>query len=218
MIKIKLTLSLLSMLCITVELFGQQFTTPLLQMKKMYSSNRAFRIAKDETKESFIQVRGRPDAGVVWLKDILFETGIIEFDVRGKDLFQESFVGIAFHGTDDSTYQALYFRPFNFRAKDPVRRKHAVQYIALPDNDWPYLREEFPNIYEAPMPAEVDPNDWFSVKITVTKDTITTYVNAGKIHVLSIKPLHKVSAGKIGFWTGNESDGDFANLKVTCNR
>ncbi len=215
MIKIKLTLSLLTMLCLTVELFGQQFTKPLLQIEKLESNNRDFSILKDDKGKSYIQVKGRPNAGVVWIKDILFETGTIEFEVRGKDVLKESFVGLAFHGTDDTTYQALYFRPFNFRAKDPIRKKHAVQYIALPDSDWPYLREEFPDIYEAPMPTEIDPNDWFSVKIVVTKDSITTYVNSGQIPVIMIKSLHKVSSGKIGFWTGNDSDGDFANLKIT---
>lgn len=215
MIKIKLTLSLLAMLCLTVELVGQQFTKPLLQMEKLESNNREFSILKDDKGKNYIQVKGQSNAGVVWVKDILFESGTIEFDVRGKDVLQESFVGIAFHGTNDTTYQAHYFRPFNFRAKDPIRKKHAVQYIALPDSDWPYLKEEFPDIYEAPMPTEIDPNDWFSVKIVVTKDTITTFVNSGQNPVIKVKSLQTLSLDKIGFWTGNDSDGDFANLKIT---
>ncbi|UQA74634.1 hypothetical protein K2F45_23005 [Sphingobacterium siyangense] len=218
MIKIKLTLTLLAMFYLMVELYGQQFTKPLLQMEKLESIRREFVILKDGKGNTYVHVKGQPNAGVVWIKDILFETGTIEFDVRGKDVLQESFVGIAFHGTNDTTYQALYFRPFNFRAKDPIRKKHAVQYISLPDNDWPYLREEFPDIYEASMPTVIDPNDWFNVKIVVTKDTINTFVNSLQTSVLTVKSLHKASSGKIGFWTGNDSDGDFANLKITFNK
>gem|GEM_PF-6071604 len=29
-------------------------------------------------------------------------------------------------------YEAVYFRPFNFRSSDPVRKGHAVQYVANP--------------------------------------------------------------------------------------
>lgn len=39
------------------------------------------------------------DAGIAWLKHTNFSTGIIEFDVKQKDVLQHSFVGIAFHGT-----------------------------------------------------------------------------------------------------------------------
>jgi len=201
-----------------VELYGQQFTKPLLQMEKLESIRREFAILKDGKGNTYVHVKGQPNAGVVWIKNILFETGTIEFDVRGKDVLQESFVGIAFHGTNDTTYQALYFRPFNFRAKDPIRKKHAVQYISLPDNDWPYLREEFTDIYEASMPTVIDPNDWFNVKIVVTKDTINTFVNSLQTSVLTVKSLHKASSGKIGLWTGDDSDGDFANLKITFNK
>lgn len=216
--KIKLTLSLLAMFCLMIELYGQQVTKPLLQMEKLESIRREFGVLKDGKGNIYVQVKGKPNAGVVWIKDIVFETGTIEFEVRGKDVLQESFVGIAFHGTNDTTYQAIYFRPFNFRAKDPIRKKHAVQYISLPESDWPYLREEFPDIYEAPMPTVIDPNDWFKVKIVIAKDTIDTFVDSLQTPVLTVNSLHKISSGKIGFWTGNDSDGDFANLKITINK
>jgi len=43
-------------------------------------------------------------------------------------------VGIAFHGSDNKTLDAIYFRPFNFQSTDPVRKIHAVQYVSHPDN------------------------------------------------------------------------------------
>jgi len=66
------------------------------------------------------------------LKNILFSNGTIEFDVKGKDVQGQSFVGLAFHGLDNSTYDAIYLRPFNFRTEDKLRKIHAVQYISHP--------------------------------------------------------------------------------------
>jgi len=45
----------------------------------------------------------------------LFKEGIIDIDLRGKDVFLQSFLGIAFDVTDNNHYEAVYFRPFNFR-------------------------------------------------------------------------------------------------------
>jgi hypothetical protein len=70
--------------------------------------------------------------GVAYLPDITFANGTIEFDVKGKDVFQKSFVGVAFHGVDGATFDAIYFRPFNFRPEDAARRQRAVQYVAHP--------------------------------------------------------------------------------------
>src|SRR5712692_6848721 len=75
-----------------------------------------------------LRLNANPDAGVAYLSGVEFANGVIEVDVRGKDVQQQSFVGVAFHGVDSITYEAIYFRPFNFRASDPARRVRAVQY------------------------------------------------------------------------------------------
>lgn len=214
MFRNKITISSLVLLFLSVKLFGQQVYRPLLSEESLEAVNRKFSIFSTNNNSQFLHVEGKPNAGIVWIKNFLFESGTIEFDVKGKDVLQESFVGIAFHGTNDSTYQAIYFRPFNFRSNDPIRRKHAVQYIALPKNDWPYLRKEFADKYEAPLLHDVDPNGWFHVKIEVSAEAIKTYINRDKTPVLVIKPLLQASWGKIGFWTGNDSDGDFTDLRV----
>src|SRR6185295_10939304 len=68
--------------------------------------------------------------GVAWLEGVNFANGIIELDIKGKDVLQQSFVGVAFHGVDEKTLDAVYFRPFNFRTTDSVRHIHAVQYVS----------------------------------------------------------------------------------------
>jgi hypothetical protein len=85
-----------------------------------------------EGDRSALRFDERSGDGIAWWPETNFANGTIEFDVRGKDVFQKSFVGIAFHGVDEKTYDAVYFRPFNFRASDPARRNHAVQYVSMP--------------------------------------------------------------------------------------
>jgi hypothetical protein len=84
-----------------------------------------------------VHVSGKAAPGLVWIEGTDFGEGTIEVDVRGRDVLQKSFVGIAFHRKDDNTYESVYLRPFNFRADDPARHQYAVQYMASPDYDWP---------------------------------------------------------------------------------
>ena len=94
--------------------------------------------------------------GVAWVDGSRFGSGTIDVDVRGKDVPQGSFLGVAFHRKDDATYESVYLRPFNFRAGDAAHRQHAVQYIAMPDNDFDRLRRLFPGEFE----GAVDPSNW----------------------------------------------------------
>ncbi|MEY4767668.1 MAG: hypothetical protein RL637_307, partial [Pseudomonadota bacterium] len=87
----------------------------------------------------------QPETGLAWLKKVDFSEGIIEVDLKGRDIKDKSYLGIAFHGVDEKTYEAIYFRPFNFQATDPVRKAHAVQYISEPQYPWESLRKQFPN-------------------------------------------------------------------------
>ena len=71
--------------------------------------------------------------GVAWLEGVEFANGTIELDIRGKDVLQQSFVGVAFHGISKDSLEAVYFRPFNFQSTDSLRRVHMVQYVSHPD-------------------------------------------------------------------------------------
>ncbi len=77
-----------------------------------------------------VRLSARADNGVAYLRGVELGNGTIELDIRGKDVQGQSFVGVAFHGVDDSTYDAVYLRPFNFKTGDPERHKHAVQYVS----------------------------------------------------------------------------------------
>jgi len=187
--------------------------TPDLSKKdNLQPVNRQVSLSTDKTVKALVHLNANDGAGIIWIKGLNFKTGVIEFDVKGKDVLQESFVGIAFHGVNDSTYESVYFRPFNFQVDDTVRKKHAVQYISLPKFDWEYLRKTYPDKYEHSLLKFVDPNQWFHIKVVVDKNKIQAFVNADAKACISVEPLTNNSSGKIGFWVGNGSDGDFANL------
>jgi hypothetical protein len=171
-------------------------------------------VTKHPEKPDGIQVAERSENGLVWVEGTDFAEGTIELDIRGRDVLQRSFVGVAFHGKDD-TYEAVYLRPFNFRAEDPVRKQHAVQYIAIPDYDWPRLRKEFPEEFENPVDQSIVPTDWVPVRVVVKGQTIQIYVGPAKSPALEVRKLGKTDRGLVGLWTGNGSDGGFANLRIT---
>ncbi len=123
--------------CLEFKGFAQNETIkPDLSSKSNFHLvNREISIINDQGK-TIVHLNGRPNNGVAWINNISFEKGIIEFDEKGKNILQQSFIGIAFHGVNDSTYDAIYFRPFNFQSTDTVRKSHSVQYISLPQYDW----------------------------------------------------------------------------------
>ena len=152
--------------------------------------------------------------GVVWLKDVTFSTGTIEIDLRGKDVLQKSFIGIAFHGIDTVTHDLIYFRPFNFRSEDPIRKIHAVQYVSHPEFPWHVLREKNNGIYEKGIEPPPLGTDWFHARIVVGETQINVYVNNATTPSLTVNKLTTRKTGLIGL--SNEGlPGDFANLTIT---
>ena len=156
----------------------------------------------------------RPADGVAWVEGCSFSEGVIELDLRGKDVPGRSFVGVAFSGVDDSTYEAVYVRAFNFRAEDPARHDHAVQYISHPEHTWFRLREAYPEVYENPVEPAPDPNDWVHVRVVVSGSEVHVFVGDGDEPDLVVERLAERKSGKVGLWVGNGSDGDFANLVI----
>jgi hypothetical protein len=128
---------------------------------------------------------------------------------------QQFYVGVAFHRKDDNTYEAVYLRPFNFRVADPIRKQHAIQYIMLPEFDWPRLRKEFPEEFENPVDRSTEPTDWVKLRVVVEGSKVQGYVGAVKGVTLEVRKLGQLEDGQVGLWVGNDSGGDFANLVVT---
>lgn len=175
-------------------------------------------ITRMQSPRDGVHLSENANVGLAWIDGTQFSEGTIEVDVRGKDVFQQSFLGLAFHGQDDRTYESVYLRPFNFRATDPARHQHAVQYMTLPDFDWPRLREQFPEEFENPVSASLSPTDWVPLRVVVAAQRVQIFAGADHAPALDVRKLGTLSGGTIGLWLGNGSDGDFANLRITRTR
>ncbi len=156
-----------------------------------------------------------PGMGVVWLDTYDFADGTIEVDILGRSQpVQGSFVGIALRVVDGRTHDAVYFRPFNFRATDSTRHAHAVQYVSDTVWTWQRLRTERPGVYEKPIIPEPDGDEWFHVRIDVARPRIQVFVNNATTPSLVVDELSPRTHGPVGLWVGEGSGGYFANLRV----
>ena len=185
----------------------------LAEGKGLKVLNRSLSVLNDGARKG-VRLSESPGVGLVYLEGIEFADGAIEIDIRGKDVQQQSFVGVAFHGLDEQTHDAVYFRPFNFKAEDPARRLRAVQYISHPTYTWQKLRTEHPGKYEQPVNPVPDPNGWFHARIVVASPKVSVFVNDAKEPSLVVEQLSDRKKGLVGLWVGNTSGGDFASLKI----
>ncbi|MGH9962708.1 MAG: hypothetical protein ACREBC_37270, partial [Pyrinomonadaceae bacterium] len=152
--------------------------------------------------------------GLVWVPKKKFSTGTIQVDLRGKDIFQGSFVGIAFHGLSNSHYEVVYLRPFNFRAPDKERRSHAIQYVSLPTHTWSKLRSNSPGEFESSVSESLDPNGWVHLRLEVFDNRVQAFVGDARTPTLEVERLSSPGDGLVGLWVGGGSGGDFANLPI----
>jgi hypothetical protein len=186
----------------------------LLKQKKVSIVKRTA-IGFTEGDISGIRLTEERHEGLVWLNGVTFSNGVIEIDLRGQDVLQRSFVGVAFHAINDSTYDAIYFGPFNFQTSDSARRIHAVQYINHPVYTWRKLREEQNGVFENALINPPSPTQWFHATIKVDNDSIQVFANDDKKPSMRVKKLNQTRSGNIGLWVGDGSGGDFANLVIT---
>lgn len=157
----------------------------------------------------------RTNDGVIWVSKSDFTTGGIDVDIRGKNKPGENFIGVAFHGVNDSTFDVVYFRPFNFQSDDPEHKAHQVQFCSPPDYSWYRLRTEHPGVYENALSEPVDPDQWFHARIIVTDTDVTVYVNKSSTPSLHAQLLNARKGGKVGLWVGYKSGGDFSDLSFS---
>jgi hypothetical protein len=152
--------------------------------------------------------------GVAYITGVEFSNGVIEVDMRGKDVEQQSFIGVVFHGVDGKTYDAIYFRPFNFKTEDAARRMRAVQYVAHPTYTSQKLRAEHPGKYELAVDPAPKPDDWFHARVVVESPKVSVFINDANQPCLIATQLSGRKKGLVGLFGGGAVGGDFANLKI----
>ena len=192
-----------------VEARAQIATTPAIAR----TVNRTH-TSVQENGRAVIRLDANAGEGMAIVAGAPFVEGTIELDARGEDVQQRSFVGVAFGVQDDSTYEAVYLRPFNFRTPDTARAKRAVQYVSHPKYPWPKLREESPGKYEQPVQPAPDPASFVHLRLVVTRTQVSVYANGGDEPDLVVTRLGDVKPGSVALWVGNNSRGDFTNIAV----
>lgn len=155
--------------------------------------------------------------GLALPNGVTFDTGTIELDLKGRSVRGRSFLGVAFNVIDERTFEAVYFRPFNFRAEAPYRGR-AVQYISWPANTWEFLRKTFPGTFENAIDPAPDPDDWFHARIEVTSTQVRVFVGGAKEACLTVARLATGHVPRpMGLFV-DSADGFYSNVKVTRGR
>src|SRR5262249_45912143 len=175
----------------------------------------ALKWVEDTKGKPALRIQSKKDDTVILLDRIEFTNGVIEFDALGQSAPPGSnFVGFAFRVVDAKTHDAVYFRPFNFRAEEAERKAHAIQYVSHPKYRWPVLRKDKPGQYEKPIVSAPDGDAWFHVRIVVEKPKVSVYVNDGKEPSLVVEELSDRNGGGVGLWVGPGQGAYLANLKI----
>ena len=183
-----------------------------LKTNSIQPINREISFTEDGTA---IQMAAQPGDGLGIVEGVFFTKGIIDLELKGENNPGKSFIGLAFNIQNDSTFEAIYFRPFNFVAEEAIRRAHMVQYINHPHSTWRVLRENRTGQFENEIKNPPDPDDWFHARIVVDDDKVSVYVNKAQVPSLEVERLDTHKSDRIGIWTGFNSAGWFRSLKLS---
>ena len=164
----------------------------------------------------FASVKARATASRT-CKGIEFANGTIEFDVKGKDVQQQSFVGDGVSRRRWATmYDAIHFCPFTFRTD-------ALRHDASAPSNTSLIRPIRgrscgPSIRGRTRRGSIpppDPNGWFHVRVVVASPEGQRPAPCdAKEPSLVVDQLSDRKKGLVGLWVGNASGGDFANVKI----
>jgi hypothetical protein len=165
-----------------------------------------------------LNAKGKPNTpsnvGLALVEGVEFAEGTLEIDLKGRGPVERCFLGVAFNVADGKNFEAVYFRPFNFREGTYSTPTHAVQYIAWPDHTWEKLRKSKPGQYESTVKPVPDPSGWFHARIEVTKQKVSVWVDDAKEPSLVVGRLSsRMRGSKVGLWVDSRA-GSFRNLKI----
>jgi hypothetical protein len=141
-------------------------------------------------------------SGFAFLKDVLFEDGVIEVDMATTSL--TSFVGVVFRGESADDHEIVYFRPFKSGQPD------AVQYTPSFNGSagWQLYSGRG---YTAAV--EIPHERWVHVRIEVSGLAVRVFFNNSAEPVLVNEDLKRgYSRGSIGLW-GIANGGHFSNFR-----
>lgn len=154
------------------------------------------------------------------LEGTSFHNGSIEVEVLSRLLpnapdFSRGFIGIVFRASEkNDQFESFYIRPTNGHTNDPVRKNRAVQYFSYPIYSFEYFRNR--GITEFEGPADVALNVWTRLKIIVSGERSSLYINDSREPALTVDymKLGKNTRGSIGLFVDIGTEGFFKNIRI----
>ena len=140
-------------------------------------------------------------SGFAFLKDVVFEDGVIEVDIAVPT--RRSFVGVVFRFEDEDDHEIVYFRPHKSGLDD------AVQYTPSFNGSACWQLYSGPGYTAA---AEVPREQWVRARIEVAGLGAKVFLNNSEQPVLVVEDLKRGhSRGTVGLWAG-AGGGHFSNF------
>lgn len=140
-------------------------------------------------------------SGFAFLKDVVFENGVIEVDIAAPNL--RSFIGVVFRFENEADHEIVYFRPHKSGLED------AVQYTPSFNGAAPwqlYSGQGFTTAVDFPK------EQWVHTRIEISGSGAKVYFNDSNTPVLVIEDLKRGhSRGSVGVW-GFANGGHFSNF------
>ncbi len=175
-----------------------------------------------------IRETGLPDVDYIDTENFVilpidFLAGTLEVDIYttlAHDAQPEDrgFSGLAYHIDEDvKNFESVYIRGTNGLKENPPapRNVRGIQYFAFPNAKFDVLREKFPGIYEAA--ANLGLNEWITLKLEVSDDGVTSYVNGEKVLAVD-GSLCKSQSGRVGLRVDIGTEAYFSNLSVSHSK
>ena len=162
-----------------------------------------------------VQLSPASGNGVAWVEGTDFRSGTIEVDIRGREELQQTYVGVAFHRQDDDTYEAVYLRPFNFRAAESdaeaARRPvHLAAGVRLAE-----AARKVPGGIREPCRCRARANRLGQAPCGRRRQQSADPRGPGLCGDARSPETRRARRRPVGLWVGNVSGGAFANLVVT---
>ncbi|HOF19743.1 MAG TPA: hypothetical protein PLO24_00675 [Bacteroidales bacterium] len=167
-----------------------------------------------ENGTKIIRLSGNNGYGIAWIRGMEFADGIIEVDIRAGSEIQHFAAGLAFHGLGSDTLDAVYLR----RSVSPEDKKtgsHRLFYTSLPAPASEESNNHFLILYKKAFSPRPDAKGWIHLRISVQGDQISAFAGRNDDPFLVVERQGRRTGGRIGFWTGDMSGGDFANLRIS---
>ena len=73
-------------------------------------------------------------------------------------------------------------------------------------------------VYENAVQPVPDPDSWFHVRLVLAYPKVSVFLNDAGKPCLVVDQLSNRKTGWVGLWVGDDSDGEFADLKLIADK